>query len=175
MAKAAPKILLAVTGSIAAVKAPEMVTTLIKRGFTVRCVMTTSAAQFVTPMALATLSGHAVEVDMFGPNAHTMPHVTLSKWADKLLIAPASASTIARCAHGLGDDLVSLCYLTTQAPTIMAPALHDTMWNHPAVQQNVKVLKTRGVKFIGPIKGKLANGDEAVGRMTEPLNILQVL
>jgi phosphopantothenoylcysteine decarboxylase/phosphopantothenate--cysteine ligase len=169
------RILVGVAGSIAAVKATDVVRSLREAGHHVDCVMTESAAQFVSPLALATFSGNPVHHQMFGPEAYKMPHLDLSLKADAMLIVAASASLLARCAHGLADDLVSLCYITTTAPVVIAPAMHDTMWAHTATQENVKILKARGVVFAGPVKGKLADQTTAEGRMAEPNDLVAVL
>ncbi len=166
------RILLGVAGSIAAVKATDVVRRLREAGHEVHCVMTPSATQFVSPLSLATFSGHPVHHDMFAADAYQMPHLSLSNEADVMVIVAASASTLARCANGLADDMVSLCYVTTTAPVVIAPAMHDTMWAHPAVQENVKTLKSRGVEFVGPVKGKLADQTQAEGRMSEPDDIV---
>lgn len=172
MSKKAARILLGVSGSIAAVKATEVVRLLREAGHEVHCVLTESAAQFVSPLSLATFSGNPVHHQMFGPEAYQMPHLTLSANADVMLVVAASASTLARCATGEAEDLVGLCYITTTAPVLFAPAMHDTMWAHPAVQQNVKTLQSRGATFIGPVKGNLADQTSAVGRMSEPKDIV---
>jgi phosphopantothenoylcysteine decarboxylase/phosphopantothenate--cysteine ligase len=169
------RILVGVAGSIAAVKATDVVRSLREAGHDVHCVMTESATQFVSPLALATFSGHPVHFQMFGPEAYQMPHLTLSAQADVMVIVAASAATLARCAHGLADDLVSLCYITTTAPVVIAPAMHDTMWAHAATQENVKTLKSRGVVFAGPIKGMLADQTTADGRMIESADLLAVI
>lgn len=165
------RVLVGVAGSIAAVKATDVVRRLREAGHDVNCVMTESATQFVSPLALATFSGNPVHHQMFGPEAYQMPHLSLSAAAEVYVIVAATASTLARCAQGLADDLVSLCYITTTAPVVIAPAMHDTMWAHPAVQENVKILKARGVRFVGPIKGSLADQTQAEGRMSEPDDI----
>lgn len=168
MARAGKRVLLGVSGSIAAVKSPEIVRLLADRGFDVSCVMTRSAEAFVTPLSLATFSGKPALSSLIGPESYQMPHLRLADDADLLLIAPASATILARCANGLAEDMVSLLYITTKAPTLMAPAMHPTMWEHPATQQNVRTLRERGVEFTGPFNGPLADNTKGAGRMSEP-------
>lgn len=171
--KSGPRILLGVSGSIAAVKAPELVRALADKGYAVNCVMTKAAEKFVTPLALATLSGSPVVIDAFDDDAYRMKHLELAEQAQLLLIAPATANVMARCAQGLTEDMISLIYLTTKAPVLMAPAMHPTMWEHPASQANVKTLKSRGVHFSGPIVGPLADHSRGEGRMSEPEEIVK--
>ena len=168
MARAGKRVLLGVSGSIAAVKAPEIVRLLADRGFDVSCVMTKSAEEFVTPLSLATFSGKPVLSSVFGPESYQMPHLTLADEADLFIIAPASATLLGRCANGLAEDMVSLIHITTKAPVLMAPAMHPTMWEHPATQQNVRILRERGVTFVGPFNGPLADNTKGAGRMSEP-------
>lgn len=173
MAVSGKRILLGVTGSIAAVKAPELVRLLVDKNFDVQCVMTKESKEFVAPLALATFSGKPAPFEMFGPEAFRMPHITYSEQANLMIIAPASATMLARMAHGLSEDLVSLCYITTQAPVLVAPAMHPTMWEHPATQANVKILRERGVHFVGPYVGPLADKTRGEGRMSEVEEIVQ--
>jgi phosphopantothenoylcysteine decarboxylase/phosphopantothenate--cysteine ligase len=172
MSAAGRRLLLGVSGSIAAVKAPEIVRLLVERGFDVTCLLTTEAAQFVSPLSLAAFSGKPVIADMFGPNAYSMPHLKLADSIDAMVIAPATATLIARCAHGLAEDMVSLTYITTTAPVLMAPAMHPTMWEHPATRENVKMLRARGVSFLGPFAGPLADNTQGEGRMIAPVEIV---
>ncbi len=175
MVKSGPHIVLGVSGSIAAVKSPELVRLLIDRGCRVSCVLTRGAQQFVSSLALATFSGRPVYTELFGPEAYQMPHLSLADEADALVIAPATATVIARCAQGLAEDMVSLVYLTTKAPVLNAPAMHNTMWEHPATQENVKALKSRGATFVGPYIGPLADRRHAEGRMEEPEEIAKAV
>lgn len=170
-----PVILLGVSGSIAAVKAPELVRLLIDCDFHVRCVLTKNAEKFVSPLTLATFSAAPVPTDIFNNDAHQFNHLRWAEEATVMLIAPASAPTLSRCAHGLSDDMVSLMYLTTTAPILMAPAMHPTMWAHPATQSNVKILKDRGVSFLGPYQGRLADNTEGDGRMAEPVDLVNAV
>ncbi len=175
MSNSGKRILLGVTGSIAAVKTPELVRLLVDKGFDVQCVLTKEAKEFVAPLALATFSGKPAVWEMFGPDAYKMPHISFAEKADLMLIAPASTTTLARCAHGTAEDMVSLCYVTTDAPVVVAPAMHPTMWEHAATQTNVKTLRDRGVKFVGPYVGPLADKTRGEGRMSEPEEIVQVV
>ncbi len=170
-----PCVILGVTGSIAAIKAPKLVRLLMEKGVDVHCVMTPNAAHFVTPFVLSTLSGAPVITDMFDSTAAHLPHLKVAEEADVFLIAPASAATIARCARGVAEDMVSLTYLATKAPVLMAPAMHDTMWDHPATQENVKILKSRGVQFVGPGIGPLADNTQGEGRFSEPEEIVSAV
>lgn len=169
------RIVLGITGSIAAVKTPALVRLLTDKKFDVTCVMTESAESFVAPLPLATFSGKPVLSKMFDEHAFQMPHLKLAEESHLMVIVPASATILARCAHGLTEDLVSLIYVSTTAPVIMAPAMHPTMWKHPATQENVKILKSRGVIFTGPSSGPLADKTSGDGRMSEPERILEVI
>lgn len=175
MAASGRRVLFGVSGSIAAVKATEIVRQLVDKGFNVQCVLTPGAAEFVSPLALATFSGKPALHEMFAPDAFKLPHITFSEQADVLLIAPATASIIARCAAGLCDDMVSLSYIATKAPVLMAPAMHPSMWEHDATQANVKTLRARGVQFIGPYAGPLADKTRGEGRMSEPEEIVKAV
>ena len=168
------KIVLGITGSIAAFKTPEIVRILKKKGFDVACVLTPAASQFVTPFVLSALSGEKAVSDMFDPDAAHISHLKMAEEADLFLIAPASAATLARCAQGIAEDMVSVVYLATKAPVLKAPAMHDTMWNHPATQKNVEILKERGAKFVGPIEGDLADGSSGPGRMSDVNEIVRM-
>jgi len=166
------KIIIGVTGSIAAIKIPELVRKLRKEKFRVSCVLTPSAVNFVTPLVLSTLSGEEAVADLFAARTAHLPHLQSADEADLFLIAPASAATLARCAQGLAEDMVSLVYLATKAPVLIAPAMHGTMWEHPATRKNVEILKERGAQFIGPEKGDLADGTAGPGRMSEVDDII---
>lgn len=170
-----PRILLGITGSIAAVKVPELVRLLVDKGFEVSCLMTTEAKEFVAPLPLSTFSGNLVIDDVFHPEAYKMPHIEMTEKAHLFLIAPATATAIARCAHGLAEDMVSLAYVAFAGPVLIAPAMHPPMWEHPATQANVKILKDRGVHFTGPYVGPLADKTRGEGRMTEPEEIVKAV
>jgi phosphopantothenoylcysteine decarboxylase/phosphopantothenate--cysteine ligase len=163
----APKtIVLGVTGSIAAYKAADLTSLLVKKGHDVHVVMTESARRFITPLTLQTLSKHPVTTDVFDEQEGWCPgHIELADRADLLLIAPASAAALARLACGLADDAITCIALATRAPVVIAPAMNGKMWSHPATVQNTETLRTRGVHFIGPDEGLLACGYEGAGRL----------
>lgn len=167
-------IALGITGSIAAVKAPELVRLFRDKGFTVHCVLTSSAKEFVSPMALAALSAEPVYSDLFGAESYKMPHLSVAAAADLFVVAPLTATVLSRMAYGLAEDLVTLTYITTTAPTLIAPAMHNTMWEHPATQTSTKILRDRGVNIIGPYQGPLADQTRGDGRMADPAEIVQV-
>lgn len=172
----AKRILLIVTGGIAAYKTPDLVRQLIKAGASVRCVMSKSAEQFVTPLTLASVSGDKVYTDLFSlTDEHEMGHINLSREADVILVAPATANTLAKMAHGLADNLVSTLLLATDKPVLAAPAMNVRMWEHVATRSNVELLKMRGVKMIGPDEGEMACGEWGEGRMAEPEDIVLAL
>ena len=160
--------MLGVTGSIAAYKAAELASLLTKQGCDVRVVMTADAQRFVTAVTFKTLSRHPVVTDLYDEEAGWQPmHIKLADEADLLLIAPATAQTIARLALGLSNDALSCVALALnpQARVLVAPAMNGKMWLHPATQQNTATLKSRGVEFIGPEKGLLSCGYEGLGRL----------
>jgi phosphopantothenoylcysteine decarboxylase/phosphopantothenate--cysteine ligase len=163
------RILVAVTGGIAAYKVPELVRTLIHTGATVRCAMTPEASEFVSPMVLQTLTGHPVRNRLFDPSQEgEIDHISLADWAELVVLAPATANTLAKLAHGLADDLVSAVLLATRSPILAAPAMNVNMWEHPATQQNLEILRERGVHTVVPDAGELACGWEGLGRMSQP-------
>lgn len=169
-------ILLGITGGIAAYKTPDLVRRLREQGATVRCVMTESAKSFVTPLSLQAVSGFTVSDDLLDPTAEAaMGHIEFARWADLILIAPATANTLARLTHGFADDLLSTLVLASKAPICVAPAMNQQMWAAAAVQQNVSILRERGIAFIGPESGEQACGDVGYGRMTDPNNIIKAL
>jgi phosphopantothenoylcysteine decarboxylase/phosphopantothenate--cysteine ligase len=166
------RVLLAVTGGIAAYKAPELVRALTRAGCVVRCAMTPAAHEFVTPLVLQTLSGESVVTELFDLTQESeIGHIALADWAELLIVAPATANTIAKLAHGLADDPVSTLALATRAPILLAPAMNVNMWRHAATQQNLEVLRARGVRCIGPDSGELACGWDGEGRMSDPVAI----
>jgi phosphopantothenoylcysteine decarboxylase/phosphopantothenate--cysteine ligase len=163
------RILLGVSGGIAAYKSAELVRRLREAGAEVRVVMTAGATRFITPLTLQALSGQPVRTDLFDAEAEAaMGHIELARWADLVLIAPASANTLARLAQGLADDLLSTLCLATRAPLLVAPAMNNAMWEHPATQANVGLLRERGVRIWGPASGSQACGENGPGRMLEP-------
>lgn len=154
------------TGSIAAYKAADLVSRLVKRGHEVRVVMTRDAAEFITPLTLQVLSRHPVTADLYDEKQSWHPgHIELADGADLLVVAPATANAIARFAHGLADDALGAIYLATRAPVLIAPAMNGKMWEHAATRANVALLRERGVTFIGPEEGLLACGYEGIGRL----------
>jgi phosphopantothenoylcysteine decarboxylase/phosphopantothenate--cysteine ligase len=166
------RLLLAVSGGIAAYKAPELVRALTRAGAQVRCAMTPAAREFVTPLVLQTLTGERVATELFDLTQESeIGHIALADWAELLIVAPATANVLAKLAHGLADDLVSTLALATRAPILVAPAMNVNMWRHPATQQNVETLRARGVACIGPDAGELACGWEGEGRMSDPAAI----
>ncbi len=176
MQLAQKKILLGITGGIAAYKTPDLVRKLTALGAQVRCVMSASAAEFVSPLALQAVSGHPVGDDLLDRNAEAaMGHIELAKWADKVLIAPTTANFMAKLAHGLADDLLSTLCLATSAPIYIAPAMNQQMWHAKATQANLGVLQQRGVTILGPAPGEQACGDVGLGRMLEPVDIANML
>ena len=169
-------ILLGVTGGIAAYKTPELVRRLRDRGAAVQVVMTRAAASFVTPLTLQAVSGRPVRCELLDPDAEAgMDHIELARWADRILVAPASAHLIARLAHGLADDLLTTLALASTAPLWLAPAMNHRMWLHPATQANVALLTERGCTLLGPASGAQACGETGPGRMLEPVDIAERL
>jgi phosphopantothenoylcysteine decarboxylase/phosphopantothenate--cysteine ligase len=159
-------VLLGISGSIAAYKAADLASQLVKRGCKVTCIMTQGAQEFITPLTLQVLSRNPVVTGLFDEKETWRPgHIHLADHADLLLIAPATANVLASLAHGFAQDALSAIALATLAPVLIAPAMNGHMWSHPATQQNVAVLKSRGVKFIGPDEGMLACGYEGAGRL----------
>lgn len=174
------KVLLIVGGGIAAYKALELVRLLKKSGAEVMSVLTSAGAEFVTPMSLAALTGHPVRQALFMPEDETaMGHIELSRWADLVVVAPATAGLIAKAANGLADDLASTTLLATDKKVLLAPAMNVRMWLHPAVQANVERLKGfdgfHGVAVVGPDEGEMACGEFGPGRMAEPAAILSAI
>ncbi len=165
-APAARTIVLGVCGSIAAYKAADLTSRLVKRGHHVFVVMTQSATQFVGPMTFQTLSKNPVTAGVFDERESWRPtHIELADCADLLLVAPATANVIAKLALGLADDALTAIALATRAPLFVAPAMNGKMWQHAATQHNVATLQSRGAEFIGPEEGMLACGYEGIGRL----------
>lgn len=170
------KILIGITGGIAAYKTAYLVRELISLGAQVRIVMTQSALAFVTPMTFQALSGNEVRIEVFDSSAErAMGHIELARWADFLVIAPASANCLAKLAHGFADDLLSTLFLVTEAPVLVCPAMNRSMWAHPATVANVQTLVERGVRLVGPEEGSQACGEEGLGRMSEVASIINAL
>lgn len=169
------KILLGVTGSIAAYKAAELVRLFVKNGDTVNVIMTPAACEFVRPLTFQTLSRNPVCVEQFAPIVSWKPeHISLAESADLVLVAPASANTIAKMRYGLADNLLTATVLATRAPVVVAPAMNTGMWESPVTQENIAALKARGVTVVEPADGELACGVKGKGRMMDPEQIFQV-
>ncbi len=167
------KVLLAITGGIAAYKSAFFARLLIKAGFEVRVIMTTGAQAFITPLTLQALTGNEVHTSLLDEEAEAgMGHIELAKWADLVIIAPASANTLARLAMGMADDLLTTVCLATTAPVILAPAMNQQMWAHPAVSLNVQTLRDMNYHIIMPASGEQACGDVGAGRLPEPEQLL---
>jgi len=168
------KVLLGVTGCIGAYKAAEILRGLQRRGVQLRVVMTRHATEFVRPLTFEALSGQGVIVEMFDrPNYATIEHISVAREADLLLVAPATANIIAKFAHGVADDFLSTVYLSNTNPVLVAPAMNVEMWNHPATQANIKILRERGVLFVEPGVGYQACGEVGMGRLAEPEEIVE--
>ncbi len=166
------RILLAVTGGIAAYKIPELVRVLRRADHRVRCALTAEAQRFVSPLVLQTLSGELVRQDLFDPGEENeIDHIGLADWAELVIVAPATANTLAKICHGLADDLVTAVILACRAPVLVAPAMNVNMWQNVATQANLAQLHERGVLSVGPEAGDLACGWEGLGRMSEPKDI----
>ncbi len=170
MTLAARKILLVVSGSIAAYKALELVRLLRKDGAEVMPILTAGGARFVTKEALAGISGSRVHDDLWAAEAE-IGHIRLARWPDLVLVAPASANLIARMAQGMADDLAATVLLATRAPVLLAPAMNPAMWEHPATRANVAALSARGVALVGPEEGPMAEPESGPGRLAEPAAI----
>ena len=171
-----PRILLGVTGGVAAYKSPDLVRRLIERGAQVQVVMTRGAQAFVSALTFQAVSSRRVRDDIWDTEAEAaMGHIELARWADLVLIAPATAHCLGSLANGLAADLLSTICLATQAPIMVAPAMNHVMWRHPAVQANKQVLEQRGARFLGPATGAQACGEEGPGRMLEPEQIVEAV
>lgn len=164
-----PRVLLGVAGGIAAYKAVEVLRELVRRGAEVRVAMTRGAREFVAPLTFAALSRHEVFTEVWGSgNTPAVDHVELAAWCDLLLVAPATAHTLAKFANGLADDFLSTAFLAYRGPVLLAPAMESAMWESPSVRANLERLRARGARTVGPESGPLASGREGVGRMAEP-------
>ncbi len=169
------RVVLGVCGSIAAYKAGDIIRRLQDAHCDVTVVMTAQAERFITPLTLAALSGKDVFVDMFEAQAWSMAHIELAKTADVFVIAPATANMIGKLANGLADDLLTTLAITTKAPLLVAPAMNDEMFANAFVQENCAKLKKHGIKFIEPVKGKLACGVVGVGHLAEVDDIVKAV
>lgn len=169
-------VVLAVTGSISAYKACEIVRLLVKDSIDVRVAMTDAATKFVTPLTFQTLSKNPVSLDPFVPFGAWEPgHIALATRADVYAVAPATADVIAKLANGLADDIVTSTALATRAPLLIAPAMNTLMWEHPATQANVETLRKRGATFVEAAPGELACGATGKGRLAEPAAVVQAI
>ena len=170
------RLLLIVSGGIAAYKSLELIRRLRERGASVRCVLTAGGAQFVTPLSLAALSEQTVHGELFSLTEEAeMGHIQLSRSADLIVVAPASADLLAKMAHGLADDLASTVLLATDTPVLVAPAMNVRMWQHAATRANLALLEQRGVHRVGPNEGDMACGEYGPGRMAEPDEIVAAI
>jgi phosphopantothenoylcysteine decarboxylase / phosphopantothenate---cysteine ligase len=167
-------VVLGVSGSIAAYKAADLTSKLVQAGAVVDVIVTDAAREFVTPFTFRSLTGRPVYTNMFDPQTSAgEEHVALSRRADLVIVAPATATTIARIAYGLADDMLALTVLATKAPILIAPAMDSQMWEAAATQDNVATLKSRGIEFVGPMSGRLASGNTGAGRLAEPATIVE--
>src|SRR5450759_3870425 len=168
-----PRVVLGVSGGIAAYKAVEVLRRLTDRGAEVQVVLTRGAREFVAPLTFATLSKRPVPTEVWGAgNTPAVEHAALAGWADLLLIAPATAHTIGKLAHGLADDFLSTFFLAFRGPVLLAPAMETAMWESAAVRRNLDLLTAAGARVVGPGSGFLASGREGAGRMAEPETIV---
>ena len=168
------RILLAVTGGVAAYKSAFLARRLVEAGATVRVALTESALEFVGPQTFAAITGEQPHTSMFRQE-DVSPHTNLARWCELVVVAPATASTIGKLASGISNDLVSATLLATTAPVLIAPAMHTEMWEHPATQRNVETLTGWGYHIVGPETGALAGGDTGIGRVAEPETILEAI
>ena len=169
------KVILGVTGCIGAYKSAVVLRLLQKEGFEVLPVMTRAAQQFITPLTLEKLSGHKVVSDLFSDHTVQIEHISLARQSDLLVVAPATANILAKFAQGIADDFLSMLYLSTTTPVIIAPAMNVEMWHHPATQENLETLRQRGTEIVEPGSGYLACGEEGEGRLAEPEQILEAV
>ncbi|KGM32148.1 bifunctional phosphopantothenoylcysteine decarboxylase/phosphopantothenate synthase, partial [Inquilinus limosus MP06] len=167
------RILLVIAGGIAAYKSLDLIRRLRERGARVRCILTQAATEFVTPLAVSALTEDKVYRELFSlTDESEMGHIRLSRDADLLVVAPATANILARMAAGLADDLATTALLATDKPVLVAPAMNVRMWDHPATRDNLALLQRRGVRVVGPNPGEMACGEYGPGRMSEPLEIV---
>jgi phosphopantothenoylcysteine synthetase/decarboxylase len=174
MPRAPRRVVLGITGSIAAFKAPALVRALVKKGAEVRCVLTPNGAQFTTPLTLAALSRNPVAQSLHDPSLWEMAHLSLASWASLVLIAPATADFVARLAHGRAEGLLDALVLSARCPVAVCPAMDAEMWEHAATRANIARIKDYGYEVWGPAKGELASGKVGRGRMLEPDEIARL-
>lgn len=168
-------VLIGVTGGIAAYKVAEIARMLVRGGLNVKVIMTSAGQQFVTPLTFRTITGNPVATSMWSDPASPLPHISLSEEADLILVAPATANVIAKYAKGIADDLLSTTLLAARGTVVIAPAMNTRMYLHPSTQENLAALRVQGVVIIEPGEGELACGDEGIGRMAEPSEIMEIL
>ncbi|MDQ6958057.1 MAG: bifunctional phosphopantothenoylcysteine decarboxylase/phosphopantothenate--cysteine ligase CoaBC [Mariprofundaceae bacterium] len=169
-------ILIGIGGGIAVYRVAELARLLIKQGAIVRCVMTSAACEFVTPMTFEALTGETVHTELFNLTAERqMGHIQLARWADILLVAPTTANLIAKFSHGICDNLLTTLFQVCEAPVLLASAMNVSMWESTTTQRNVKALKAQGIHFTGPEPGQLACGEEGPGRMSEPETLMEAM
>ncbi len=169
-------VLLVIAGGIAAYKALELIRLIRRAGGRVRCILTKGGSQFVTPLSVSALCEEPVYTDLWSlKDEAEMGHIRLSRGADLIVIAPASANLIAKMAHGLADDLASTTLLAADKPIVMAPAMNHMMWHNPATQDNLRTLAARGIRTVGPVTGDMACGEHGMGRMAEPEEIFRYI
>ncbi len=170
------RILIGIGGGIAVYRVAELVRLLIRQGAEVRCVMTKSACEFVTPLTFEALTGEEAHTELFDlTGERTMGHIQLARWADAVIIAPATANLITKLAYGIADDLLTTIMQVNEKPVLIAPAMNHSMWESRATQQNIETLRSRGVHFSGPAEGELACGETGAGRLNEPETIADAL
>ncbi|MFZ8972271.1 MAG: flavoprotein, partial [Paracoccaceae bacterium] len=170
------RILLIISGGIAAFKSLDLIRRMRERGASVTPVMTAAAAEFVTPLSVSALAGQKVYQDLFNlTDESEMGHIELSRSADLIVVAPASADLMAKMTTGLANDLASTLLLATDTPVLIAPAMNVRMWDHPATQRNIATLRADGIRFVGPNEGDMACGEYGPGRMAEPMEILAAI
>lgn len=168
------RVLLAVTGGVAAYKSAYLARRLVESGAEVEVILTESALEFIGPQTFAAITGSNPHTRLFGADS-VSPHTELARWADLVVVAPATAATLSKLATGLSNDLVSATLLASQSPTLLAPAMHTEMWEHPATRRNIQTLTADGYVIVGPESGALAGGDSGVGRVAEPDDIMEAI
>lgn len=165
------RVLLAVTGGVAAYKSAYLARRLVEAGADVKVMMTEAAHHFIGPQTFAAVTGEQPHTDLFDAES-VSPHTELARWCELVIVAPATAATIAKIAQGMSTDLVSATLLASESPVLFAPAMHSEMWENPSTRRNIEILRSDGHRFVGPMTGSLAGGDDGIGRMAEPEEIL---
>jgi phosphopantothenoylcysteine synthetase/decarboxylase len=174
--KGNPRIVLGVTGSIAAFRAADLASAMVQEGWEVHAILTPDGARFITPLTLAALTHRPVHTSLWEEGeGGRMTHLDLAGAADVVVVAPASADCLARAAHGMAGDVLGAVLLATRAPILFVPAMNSHMWQHPATQANVEILKSRGARWVGPSEGRLACGVEGPGRMAPIPEVVKTL